>query len=329
MNNIDKEQLPVLLRSKSLDDIVGQDAIVNSLKSKINEDGTNSLPKVYLFSGEPGCGKTNFAYVIKSILDCHDEDFKAYNMKTQGKIDVIRDLEEKMNYRPGFGPVKIYLFDEIQEASEQSISGLLAFEGKIPPDCYFIFCTSEKTALLKKMKGDKGKAFLRRCADYVVKPLNQDDTDEIIFRALDHYELKRDHFDNETMDAIDDASNGSAGTILKNVEKVVRMQDKKDILQILSDSSTEIKPDADARELGKMVLKGKSWKEIAEFLKVLKKSGDPEKIAAGLRGWFSICVLNDYNSSETKIAVKVVEELSCSFYGNFALFIVKIYKCCK
>ena len=55
------------LRSKTFDEIIGQDISVRILKNSLF---ANHLFPVYLFAGERGCGKTSTARVFAASINC-------------------------------------------------------------------------------------------------------------------------------------------------------------------------------------------------------------------------------------------------------------------
>ena len=60
-------------RPKTLDDLVGNEAVVESLQSVLSRE--TDVPHVYLFTGPAGSGKTSTAFVVKDMLECSDTDF--------------------------------------------------------------------------------------------------------------------------------------------------------------------------------------------------------------------------------------------------------------
>ena len=60
VNYLSQELLVKKYRPKRLEDIVGQESIIASLKNIVQKGITPNL----LFTGPPGCGKTSTAYAL-------------------------------------------------------------------------------------------------------------------------------------------------------------------------------------------------------------------------------------------------------------------------
>ena len=87
-------------RSRSLDDVVGQDHITTTLKNAIKQ---NRLSHAYLFSGPRGVGKTSvariFAYEVNNLDYASDAlpiDIIEIDAASNRRIDEIRELREKV-----------------------------------------------------------------------------------------------------------------------------------------------------------------------------------------------------------------------------------------
>ena len=66
--------LPEKYRPKNLDEVVGQEEIISSLKRMIE---TDSIMDQYgfIFEGQSGIGKTSVAYALKGELNWEFEEF--------------------------------------------------------------------------------------------------------------------------------------------------------------------------------------------------------------------------------------------------------------
>jgi len=155
-------------RSGSFDDVVGQDAIAQTLKNAIR---TGRVAHAYLFSGTRGVGKTTMARILAKALNClsvdkptiepcckcdsckavstgEDIDVIEIDGASNRGIDNIRELREKAIYRPARARHKIYIIDEVHMLTSESFNALLKILEEPPAHVKFIFATTEPNKVL-------------------------------------------------------------------------------------------------------------------------------------------------------------------------------------
>ncbi len=104
-------------RPQTFEDVVGQQAITNTLKNAIKN---NHLAQALLFTGPRGVGKTTCARILaKSINQKNsknlEEDF-AFNIfeldaASNNSVDDIRNLTDQVRIPPQTGKYKVYIID--------------------------------------------------------------------------------------------------------------------------------------------------------------------------------------------------------------------------
>lgn len=134
-------------RSKSLDEIIGQEHITTSLKNAIKN---NTLSHAYLFTGPRGVGKTSIARILAhEINDIAYTDDSAHldiieiDAASNRRIDDIRDLREKVNLAPVNARYKVYIIDEVHMLTPESFNALLKTLEEPPVHVIFILATTE------------------------------------------------------------------------------------------------------------------------------------------------------------------------------------------
>ena len=209
--------LNVDYRPMSLDEIVGNEATVESLRSVLKRE--EDIPGSYFFTGLPGGGKTTLAYVLKEELSISDMDFYEYNSANTRGIDTIRDIGRTMKTAPMKGDRKLYLLDECHQITGPALDGLLKMLEDPPKHVIFALCTSEP----EKIKGNTLKAIRRRCHEAEVKPLRRGQIINLVKDVLEGEEI--DDFHDDIISKIASSCWGSAGQALSLLDSVIDMGD--------------------------------------------------------------------------------------------------------
>ena len=134
-------------RSKSFDEIVGQDHITDTLAHAIQKQ---HISHAYLFTGPRGVGKTSVARILAHQLngvpytgeDSH-LDIIEIDAASTGGVDEVRELREKVYVAPASGKYKVYIIDEVHMMSTAAFNALLKTLEEPPAHVVFILATTE------------------------------------------------------------------------------------------------------------------------------------------------------------------------------------------
>lgn len=133
-------------RSKSFDEIVGQEHVTGLLHNAIT---TGRIAHAYLLTGPRGVGKTSVARIIAHAVneleyseDTH-LDIIEIDAASNRRIDDIRDLRDKVHIAPVSARYKVYIIDEVHMLTGESFNALLKTLEEPPEHVIFILATTE------------------------------------------------------------------------------------------------------------------------------------------------------------------------------------------
>ncbi len=148
-------------RSRSFDELVGQEAIARTLQNAI---ATGRTAHAYLFCGTRGVGKTSMARIFAralnsqgaeggllvqaaeigdAILRGEDMDVIEIDGASNRGIDDARELIAGAGIAPARSRYKIYIIDEVHMLTTQAFNALLKTMEEPPAHVKFILCTTE------------------------------------------------------------------------------------------------------------------------------------------------------------------------------------------
>jgi DNA polymerase-3 subunit gamma/tau len=157
-------------RPLDFDEVVGQDAVVRTLRNAIARD---QVRQAYLFAGPRGTGKTSLARILAKCLNCEQGptatpdktcnscrtiaagtslDVIEMDAASQRGIDDIREIREHVVLQPVEGRYKVYILDEAHQLTDAAWNALLKLIEEPPPHLVFVFCTTELQKVLPTVR---------------------------------------------------------------------------------------------------------------------------------------------------------------------------------
>lgn len=172
-------------RPQTFDDVVGQMAVTQTLKTQIQ---SGRLSHAYLFTGSRGTGKTSSAKILAKAVNCENPqdgnpcnrcksclaidsgscmDVLEIDAASNNGVDNVRDLRDDAIYSPSQVKMRVYIIDEVHMLSISAFNALLKIIEEPPEHLLFILATTE----LHKVPA----TILSRCQRFSFRRISQED----------------------------------------------------------------------------------------------------------------------------------------------------------
>jgi DNA polymerase-3 subunit gamma/tau len=148
-------------RPRAFEEIEGQTHVTHTLKNALVE---NRIAHAYLFAGPRGTGKTTTARILAKAVNCLGEsgakpdnscancvainesrmlDLIEIDAASHTSVEDIRELRDKIDFRPGEAKYKVYIIDEVHMLSTSAFNALLKTLEEPPPHVIFVLATTD------------------------------------------------------------------------------------------------------------------------------------------------------------------------------------------
>lgn len=205
--------LAARMRPRSLDEFIGQDAIIGPgrlLRRAIQADQLSSL----IFYGAPGTGKTTLARIIANTTRAH---FISINAVLAGVKEIREAIAAAQEKRGMYSQKTILFIDEVHRFNKAQQDALLPWveNGTV----ILIGATTENPYF------EVNKALVSRSRIFQLKPLHPEDLEQVIDQALQDgdrgYGRLQVQIDPEARAHLVNVSNGDARALLNALELAV------------------------------------------------------------------------------------------------------------
>lgn len=220
-----------------INEIVGQETVKKALQKRIKE---SNIPRVILFKGITGTGKTSLSRIVGKSILCNNKDVEGNGCNicdicttiNEGKlnsfffelnasnlgINEVRDLVQDAEIKAfSQAKAKVFCIDELQTMSKSpaALSNLLKPLEKNNNNTYFIFSSMGNVK-------DIPKAIVNRCTTYDLKPISIDDISKQLYNICGKENIKIDTEEKaNVLITIADNSYGSMRTAVSYLERVI------------------------------------------------------------------------------------------------------------
>lgn len=234
--NTNENQYVVLARKyrpQNFEDLLGQDALVQTLTNAIQN---NRLHHAYILTGIRGVGKTTTARLIARALNCTGADGKGgptihpcgvcdnckaiaagrhmdvmeLDAASHTGVDDIRELLDSARYAPTNARYKVYIIDEVHMLSKGAFNALLKTLEEPPAHVKFIFATTE----IRKVP----VTILSRCQRLDLQRLSVETLTQLFTKILANENIPAE---TEALDIIAKAADGSARDGLSLLDQAI------------------------------------------------------------------------------------------------------------
>ena len=172
-------------RPQSFDDVVGQQAVTQTLKTQLS---SGHMSHAYLFTGSRGTGKTSCAKILAKAVNCLNPqggnpcncceacraidaggcmDVLEIDAASNNGVDSVRDLRDDAVYAPAQVKKRVYIIDEVHMLTIPAFNALLKIMEEPPEHLLFILATTE----LHKAPA----TILSRCQRFAFRRISQED----------------------------------------------------------------------------------------------------------------------------------------------------------
>ena len=214
-------------RPQKLDDIVGQDEIVERLSSYVK---SGNLPHL-LFTGSAGVGKTTAAVTLarEFFKDSWQMNFRELNASDERGIDVVRNqIKQFARTTPlGDATFKILFLDEADALTTDAQSALRRTMESYAQTCRFILSCNYSSKIIDPIQS--------RCAIYRFKPLGEAAVKEEVHRIAKKEGLS---ITKEAMDAIVYIAQGDMRKAINALQGAAIISNKIDDKMVYAITST-------------------------------------------------------------------------------------------
>jgi DNA polymerase-3 subunit gamma/tau len=182
-------------RAQTFSQIVGQEAVVETLRNAVR---TDRVSHAILFVGPRGTGKTSLARILAKAVNCTNLqdgdpcdaceacaairegttlDVLEIDAASNRGINEVRDLRDRLAYPPGHLRRKVYILDEAHQITRDAWNALLKSLEEPPEFVIFMFASTEPSGF--------PPAILSRLQRYDVRRLTVSEIEGKLGRILE------------------------------------------------------------------------------------------------------------------------------------------------
>jgi len=281
-------------RPQTFNDVVGQQAITNTLENAIKN---NHLAQALLFTGPRGVGKTTCARILAKRINQagkeinSDEDF-AFNIfeldaASNNSVDDIRSLTDQVRIPPQTGNYKVYIIDEVHMLSQSAFNAFLKTLEEPPAHAIFILATTEKHKIIPTI--------LSRCQIFDFKRINVSDAKNYLKKIAKQENINAD---DDALHIIAQKADGAMRDALSIFDRVVSFSGPELTRQAVAENLNVLDYDSYFK-ITNLILENNIPQVLIAFNDILGKGFDGHHFISGLASHFrDLLVAKDKSTLE-------------------------------
>jgi DNA polymerase-3 subunit gamma/tau len=263
-------------RPDNLDDVIGQEAAVKSIRALFK---LKNLPHSYMFYGPAGTGKTTLARIIAKHLDCEEENITEVDAGSKRGVNEMKELINSLIYGTfGDNPIKMIILDEVQALTTDAFNALLKTLETPPNHVYFVLCTTEYAKVPETIRS--------RCHQYHLKEVSYKDIYDLLVKVAKKEKIK---LSEDSIKFVAKQANGCVRNGLMFLSQVRSCDSKDEVAKVLEAHLDDKEVIELCRLLGGDIKKF-VWKDVQKILLSLRLK-NPESVRIQVANYLTSCVL--------------------------------------
>jgi DNA polymerase III subunit gamma/tau len=221
-------------RSQEFETVIGQGHVTLTLRHALRD---GHMSHAYLFTGPRGTGKTSTARILAKAINCQNDDqakrpcnecaicvaisegrlldLIEIDAASNRGIDEIRDLREKIAFRPNEARYKVYIIDEVHMLTKEAFNALLKTLEEPPAHAIFVLATTEPDRVPETVRS--------RCQRFDFRRIG---TDDIVKHLADLVKREGRQAQSEALAAIARRSTGSMRDSISLLDQLLSYGDE-------------------------------------------------------------------------------------------------------